>query len=83
MTFASEIESARTLKGLNQRALASLVGISQPFLSELENGRRLPSQETVQKLASALDLSADWLYYLLGQIPPDLANLNYEMVSST
>lgn len=40
------------------RALAAEAGISQPFLSQIENGHTLPSMLTLYRLAGALGLSA-------------------------
>jgi transcriptional regulator with XRE-family HTH domain len=38
------------------RVLARKVGISGPFLSDIELGRRFPSEEILVKLASALNV---------------------------
>ncbi len=48
----------RTKKGLTQKSLALLTGLSQPYINELEKGRKLnPSYEVLVKLARALDVS--------------------------
>jgi transcriptional regulator with XRE-family HTH domain len=39
--------------------LAKKIGISSPFLSDIELGRRFPSQEVLVKLAGALSVSLD------------------------
>ena len=44
------------------RQFASLVGISNPYLSQIERGLRAPSKEVVQAIADALQVSADTLY---------------------
>src|SRR5436309_1402890 len=67
-------ETVRTLreeKGLNQKQLAELAGISQATISRIENGdiRELKS-ESVKKLADALGVSVD---YLLSEEPDLLA----------
>ena len=43
------------------RGLAMRIGISAPFLSDIELGRRFPSGEILAKLAAALDVSPDEL----------------------
>ena len=43
------------------RGLAMRIGISAPFLSDMELGRRFPSEEILTKLADALDVSPDEL----------------------
>ena len=47
---------ARTAKGITLRALAAMVGISPPFLSDVEHGRRRFSAATEAKVRSALGL---------------------------
>ena len=43
------------------RELSKKVGISGPFLSDIELGRRFPSEEILAKLASALNVSLEEL----------------------
>ena len=58
--LASEIgvlvRALRTARGLSMRALAAQAGVSQPFLSKLENGLLLPSLSTLYALAAAFDV---------------------------
>jgi transcriptional regulator with XRE-family HTH domain len=51
----------RTERTLSMRQLARLAGLSQPFLSNIENGRSMPSIATLYRLAEALDVSAQEL----------------------
>ena len=44
------------------RQLADLVGISNPYLSQIENGLREPSEKVLDAIAENLQLSADALY---------------------
>ena len=48
------------------RQFAQLVGISNPYLSQIERGLRAPSERVVQSIADALKLSADTLYEQAG-----------------
>ena len=41
------------------RELAKIIGISPPFISDIELGRRFPSEEILKKLARALDVSLE------------------------
>jgi transcriptional regulator with XRE-family HTH domain len=41
--------------------LAKRIGISSPFLSDIELGRRFPSEEILEKLAAALNVSLEEL----------------------
>ena len=44
------------------RQLADLVGISNPYLSQIENGLRTPSEKVLEAIAQNLELSAEALY---------------------
>ncbi|MEU1599875.1 XRE family transcriptional regulator [Streptomyces sp. NPDC005708] len=48
----------RRRKGLTMQKLADLSGISQPFLSQLENGHHMPSIITLHKIAHILRVNA-------------------------
>ena len=43
------------------RELAKRIGISSPFLSDIEFGRRFPSEEILAKLATALNVPLEEL----------------------
>ncbi len=58
-TFASRLKSIRESKGLSQRALARLCGISGAAISLLESGQTIPTWPTVQLLARALEVGCD------------------------
>lgn len=49
-----KLKEIRESKRLSQRDLCRLVGISQPFLVDLEHGRRNATLDTWQKIADAL-----------------------------
>jgi predicted nucleotidyltransferase len=53
-TVAQSLRRRRREKSMSQNQLADLAGIPQPNLSAYENGRRVPSQETLQRLDAAL-----------------------------
>ena len=40
---------------MTQESLAQQIGVSQPFISQLENGAYNPSQKTLRRLEQALD----------------------------
>jgi transcriptional regulator with XRE-family HTH domain len=56
--IAASVRAKRLAAGLSMRALAAKAGMSQPFLSNLENGRAMPSIATLYKIAAALGVSA-------------------------
>jgi transcriptional regulator with XRE-family HTH domain len=48
------------------RQLASVSGVSNPYLSQIERGLRKPSADVLQQLAKALQISAETLYIRAG-----------------
>ena len=44
------------------RQLADLVGISNPYLSQIERGLREPSEKVLEAIAENLEVSADVLF---------------------
>jgi transcriptional regulator with XRE-family HTH domain len=50
----SNIRTIRTRKGLTQEALALESGLSQGYINQLENGRRLYTQKSLEIIAEAL-----------------------------
>jgi transcriptional regulator with XRE-family HTH domain len=51
--YGDFIRALRTSRGLSQGALAEIVGISQPNLSAYEQGRRIPTLDTLNRLVVA------------------------------
>ena len=49
----------REHRGLSLKALAGKVGIAQPFLSQIETGKREGGIDTLRKLAAALNVTID------------------------
>jgi transcriptional regulator with XRE-family HTH domain len=60
------IRRQRELSEVSMRQFAELVGISNPYLSQIERGLRAPSEQVVQSIADALQVSADTLYEQAG-----------------
>ena len=56
------IRRQRELQELSLRQLADLVGISNPYLSQIERGLREPSEKVLDAIARNLELSAEGLY---------------------
>src|SRR5688500_8304980 len=55
------IRRQRELQELSMRQLADLVGISNPYLSQIERGLREPSEKVRDAIAQNLHLSAEAL----------------------
>jgi transcriptional regulator with XRE-family HTH domain len=60
------IRRQREVSELSMRQFAELVGISNPYLSQIERGLRAPSDQVVRSIAEALQVSADTLYEQAG-----------------
>ena len=64
------IRKQRELAEMSMRGFAELAGISNPYLSQIERGLRVPSEEVLETIASTLNVSADALYEQAGMRPP-------------
>ena len=53
------------------RQLAVLVGISNPYLSQIERGLRAPSEQVLDAIARSLKTSADALYDQAAAMAPE------------
>lgn len=53
-TFGDRLREIRLAAGISQIELSRRCGLHYVFVNQLENGKRNPSWETVQTLASAL-----------------------------
>jgi transcriptional regulator with XRE-family HTH domain len=61
------IRRQRELQELSMRQFANMVGISNPYLSQIERGLREPSEKVLDAIASNLEMSADKLYEQAGR----------------
>jgi transcriptional regulator with XRE-family HTH domain len=68
------IREQRELAALPMRQLAKSVGISNPYLSQIERGLRAPSEAVVEALAASLDMSVEELYRRAGYVEPETAD---------
>ena len=64
------LREQRTASRLSLRQLAEQVGVSNPYLSQIERGLRRPSAEVLQQIAKALRISAEQLYIRAGIVSP-------------
>ncbi|WP_411347097.1 helix-turn-helix domain-containing protein [Paenibacillus sp. WLX2291] len=63
MTFGKRLKHEREHRGWSQIYLSQKTGISNAVLSHYERGIRNPDPDTIKKIATVLEVSAD---YLLG-----------------
>ena len=64
------IKEYRTKRGMSVIKLANEVGILPNYISQLENGDKIPSLDTFIRIANALDVTADELLcdYLTAEV---------------
>jgi transcriptional regulator with XRE-family HTH domain len=60
------IRRQRELSAMSMRQFSELVGISNPYLSQIERGLREPSERVLESIASALRTTSDALYEQAG-----------------
>ena len=60
------IRRQREISELSMRQFASMAGISNPYLSQIERGLREPSDKVMEAIAETLHTSADALYAQAG-----------------
>ena len=61
MSLGDKVRFAREQLGLTTQILAERAGVSQPYISEIENGNKNPSAKTIMKLAAALNVPGEFL----------------------
>ena len=59
--LGAKIRGLRKSRGSTLKALASLSGLSHPFLSQVERGLARPSMSSLHQIAEALGTNASWL----------------------
>lgn len=61
--FIENLKTIRTSKGLSQAKLSELADLSASIVSDIETGRRNPTLTTIEKIAIALDVPVQQLFY--------------------
>ncbi|MEZ4774838.1 MAG: helix-turn-helix transcriptional regulator [Bacteroidia bacterium] len=64
MQLGQTIESLRKKRGLNQIEMAKCIGISQTYLSQVENNRKDPNLSVLKKIASCLETPLPIIFFL-------------------
>lgn len=62
--LGARIRQARTTRNMSQLELADACGISVPYVSDVERGKKCFSVDILLRIAQALQVSADWLLRL-------------------
>jgi transcriptional regulator with XRE-family HTH domain len=74
MVIAERLRALREAKNLSQGDIEKRTGLLRCYISRVENGHTVPSIETLEKLARAMEVPMYQLFYD-GEEPPRLPNL--------
>ena len=74
MIIGERLRALREEKNLSQGDIQKRTALVRPYISRIENGHTVPSIETLEKLARALEIPMYQLFYD-GDEPPKLPNL--------
>lgn len=61
--IGQRIRAARQKKGITQEKLGELCALSTAHIGHIERGTRIPSLQTAFQIASALEVSMDYLLF--------------------
>jgi transcriptional regulator with XRE-family HTH domain len=74
MVIGQRLRKMRETKGLSQGDIENKTGMLRCYISRVENGHTVPSLETVERFAAALDVQVYELFYDEPQ-GPEASNL--------
>ncbi|PVY83476.1 LexA family protein [Convivina intestini] len=73
--FGIRLKDIRKQKGYSTSQAALQAGVSQPYLSQVENGKRnIPKVDTLERIAKGLRISREEILQLAGIVPEKLPN---------
>ena len=74
MIIGTRLRKMREERNLSQGDIEKRTGLLRCYISRVENGHTVPSLETMERLAAALEIPLYALFYD-GDQPPELQNL--------
>ncbi len=81
--LGQRIRELRKSRGLTQEQLAEIIGIGTPNISYFETGKFIPAIETMQKIASALNVEIFELYmFKNGKSIDEIRNILTNVINS-
>lgn len=75
MVIGTRLRKLRDERNLSQGDIEKRTGLLRCYISRVENGHTVPSIETLERLAAALEIPLFQLFYE-GEEPPPLPNLS-------
>ena len=79
------IRNYRTARGLSQEKLAELSGVHHTYVGQVERGEKNATIESIEKIATALNISLSTLFEKLGQGEDEARSIPlacYELLSA-
>lgn len=72
MQLNTYLKLSRKNKVLSQKEVAQKADIAPQYYHDIENGRRIPGDDVLTKLAQVLEFDLDFAFYLIEKYPLDL-----------
>jgi transcriptional regulator with XRE-family HTH domain len=80
MVIGERIRAIRETKNLSQGDIEGRSGLLRCYISRVENGHTVPSLETLERFARALEVPLHELFYE-GDVPPVMPTLGAEEIA--
>lgn len=80
MQLGPALKMCRERRGLTQTGLAAKCQVSAAYLSMIENDRKTISLNTLEKIATALDVPV-WMLIMLATLPEDSDHMDHDAVT--
>ena len=73
--FGTFLRSNRKVRGISQQQLADAAGISHTYVSKIEGGLLVPSEEALKAFAECLGIDPDEMLSRAGRAPSDVVEI--------
>lgn len=74
VSLGRAVAALRIERGMKRKDLVAAAGVSYPYLTEIEDGRKSPSTTVLEKIATALDMSMSQVFERAESIAADPRN---------
>ena len=81
MNIGDRLRTLREAKNFTQSEVEKRTGLLRTYISRMENGNAVPSVETLEKFARALEVPTYQLFYE-SEEPPKLTNLSKDKTAA-
>lgn len=59
--FAEKLRALRKSRGLTQKQVSTILGVSRPYVAKMERGEKMPNAPMIIKIADIFGVSTDQL----------------------